>query len=441
MNYPESIEYLFALQRIGMRMGTSVTASLLERLANPQRSFPSVLVAGTNGKGSTAAFLSSILKEAGLRVGRYTSPHLERFEERIVVDGSEIPPHSVAKLASAIRKESDAMAAREGGETAPTFFETATAVAFLHFQEEKVDVAVLEVGMGGRLDATSVVDAVACLFTPIDLDHREQLGNTLEEVASEKAGILKARSRALTAPQEPVVMQVLKRSAAVRGANLLESDQIWRPMEGSGNTLTLVSGGDPSRRIEGLSLPLPGRHQWTNAALAAAAAARLPGFQERIDEAILRRGLLETRWPGRCELLPCRPPILLDGAHNPAAARALRSFLIENYTSKGKRVVMVFGAMKDKDLPGTMEPLFSCAGKVIVTRAETPRAADPAVLESLAKRYHGSVVRAPSLSAALSAAREEAGESDLICVTGSLYLVADLKILLGGGEPSSRQAL
>jgi len=236
-------------------------------------------------------------------------------------------------------------------------------------------------------------------------------------------------------------MKALQRAAAVRGANLLESDRIWRPTEGPGNTLTLVSGLDPAKRIEGLSLSLQGRHQWTNAALAAAAASRLAGFSERIDEDSIRRGLAGARWPGRCEVVPEHPPILLDGAHNPAAARALRSFLIENYTSKGKRVAMIFGAMKDKDLSVMMETLFSCAAKVIVTRAETPRAADPAILESFARRYHSSVLRAPSLSAALSAARGEAGAQDIICVTGSLYLVGDMKMILAGREPSSRQAL
>lgn len=441
MDYPGSLEYLFGLQRMGARMGTATVSSLLARLGDPQNSFASVLLAGTNGKGSTAALLASILREAGLKVGLYTSPHLVRFEERIVVDGTEITPDEVALLASIVQEQAEQMTARGGEKEQPSFFETATAMAFRYFQQRDVDVAVLEVGMGGRLDATSVVDAITCLFTPIDLDHQQHLGETLEEIAAEKAGILKSGGRAITAPQSPEVMRVLQRGAAIRGATLFESEQMWRPLEGPGGTISLVSGMDPSKRIEGLTLSLAGRHQWTNATLAVAAATRLPGFHERITEQAIRQGLAGTRWPGRCEVVSDHPTLLLDGAHNPAAAQVLRAFLLENYTSKGKKVVMVFGAMQEKDLSGIMQPLFSCVSRVIVTRAETPRAADPVYLEGLARRYHASVLRAPSLSAALSAARQEAGEDGVICVTGSLYLVGDVKCLLEGKEPRNRQAL
>jgi dihydrofolate synthase/folylpolyglutamate synthase len=236
-------------------------------------------------------------------------------------------------------------------------------------------------------------------------------------------------------------VEVLQRAAAVRGATVMEADQIWRISEGEKGTLTLVSGVDAGQRMENLALSLQGRHQRINAALAVSAATRLPNLRDRIPEDAIRRGLAEAHWPGRCELVEERPAILLDGAHNPGAARALRHYLMENYTSKGKKVVMVFGAMQDKDLNGIMEALFSCAQRVILTRAETPRAADPVVLESLARRHHSSAVRAPGLSAALSAARSEAGPDGVVCVTGSLYLVGDVKMLLEGEEPRSRQAL
>jgi len=441
MDYPESLDYLFGLQKMGARMGTATVASLLARLGDPQNSYPSVLVAGTNGKGSTCALLASILREAGLKVGLYTSPHLVRFEERIVVDGTEITPAEVAGLAGIVREQAEQMAARGGEKEQPSFFETTTAMAFRYFEQRAVDLAVLEVGMGGRLDATSVVDAITCLFTPIGLDHQQHLGSTIEEIATEKAGILRSASRAITAPQTPEVMRVLQRCAAIRGATLFEAEQMWRPVEGPGGTLSLVSEMDSSKRIEGLALSLAGRHQWTNATLAVAAATRLPGFHEKVTEDAIRRGLTGTRWPGRCERVSEHPTLLLDGAHNPDAAQTLRNFLLENYTSKGKRVVMVFGAMQDKDLAGIMQPLFSCASSVIITRAETPRAADPVFLEGVARRYHAKVLRAPSLSAALSAARQEAGEEGVICVTGSLYLVGDVKCLLGGQEPRIRQAL
>ncbi|HEV8336360.1 MAG TPA: folylpolyglutamate synthase/dihydrofolate synthase family protein [Candidatus Polarisedimenticolia bacterium] len=441
MNYSESLDYLFALQRLGARPGTQVVSTLLARLGDPQNSFPSILIAGTNGKGSTAAFLASMLRCAGLKTGLYTSPHLVQFEERITVNGEMIAPTSVARLATVIQEHVEQMGARGGDLERPTFFESTTAMAFRHFQDVDVDVAVLEVGMGGRLDATNVVDAVTCLFTPIDLDHRQHLGEDVATIAWEKAGILKSGSRAITAPQSPEVMEVLLRASAVRGATLLEAEGIWRIAERAQGTMTLISGVDSSHRMENLVLSLAGRHQRTNAALAVAAASRLPNLHEKITEEAIRRGLAETRWPGRCEIAGEQPTILLDGAHNPASARALRRFLLENYKSQGRKVVMVFGAMMDKDLDGIMEALFPCAQRIVLTRAETPRAADPVVLESVARRHHDSVIRAPGLSAALSAAKAEAGPSGVVCVTGSLYLVGDVKTLLEGGEPRSRQAL
>jgi dihydrofolate synthase/folylpolyglutamate synthase len=441
MDYSASIEYLFGLQRIGARMGTATVASLLARLGDPHNTYPSVLVAGTNGKGSTAAMLASILRESGLRVGLYTSPHLVRFEERIVVDGTEVAPEEIVRLAATVREQADQMVARGGDEARPSFFETATAMAFRHFRDRQVDVAVLEVGMGGRLDATSLVDAILCLFTPIDLDHQEYLGGTLGAIAEEKAGILKSGSRALTATQAPEVMQVLQRCAAIRGATLHPAEQMWSALEGPSGTLTLAPATLGAARIEGVKLSLAGRHQWTNAILAVAAASRLPGLHDRVTEQTIRQGLARARWPGRCEVVEEHPTLLLDGAHNPGAARVLRSYLMENFTAQGRKVVMIFGAMADKDLPGILEPLHSCASRIIVTRAETPRAADPVVLESLARRYHSSVLRAPNPSAALSAARQEAGPEDAICVTGSLYLVGDVKAILQGREPRLRQAL
>jgi dihydrofolate synthase/folylpolyglutamate synthase len=314
-------------------------------------------------------------------------------------------------------------------------------MAFLHFRDRKVEVAVLEVGMGGRLDATNAVDPVTALFTPIDLDHREHLGDTLDAIAREKAGILKPGGRAITAPQAPEALVVLRRAASVRGATLLELDQIWRIGEGAEGSLDLVPRSETGIRLEGIRLPLAGRHQRVNAALAAAAATRLPDFRARIGAEAIRKGLSEARWPGRCELVASDPDVLLDGAHNPAGARALRHHLVETYTSKGRQVVLVFGAMADKDLSAMMESLLPCAKRVFLTRAETPRAADPMALEAIARLYHPSVVRAPSLSAALFAAREEAGPAGVVCVTGSLYLVGDALALHEGIEPRVRMAL
>ena len=441
MNYSESLAYLFSLQRMGARLGTEVVSSLLARLGDPQNAFPSVLVAGTNGKGSTAAFLASILRHAGLRTGLYTSPHLVRFEERIAVDGEMIPPEDLARITTHIRGHVEEMAARRGEDFQPSFFETATAMALRHFKDRRVDAAVLEVGLGGRLDATSVVDAVTCLFAPIDLDHQEFLGNDIRSIAREKAGILKRGSRALTAPQAPEAMEALRETAAERGATLLEAESIWRVIEGEDGTMTLAPGAGQGKRLENLTLSLQGRHQRTNALLAVAAATRLPGIGERISEEAIRHGLAGTVWPGRCEVAGEHPTLLLDGAHNPASARALGEFLLENYPPPERKVVMVFGAMQDKDLDGIMQILLPCARKVILARAETPRAADPAALETLARRHHPSVARARDVRCALESARPEAGPGGVVCVTGSLYLVGDVKTILEGGEPRSRQAL
>jgi dihydrofolate synthase/folylpolyglutamate synthase len=441
MNYAESLDHVFGLQRLGARPGTEVVTALLDRMGNPQDAFPCVLVAGTNGKGSTAAFLASILRRAGLRTGLYTSPHLVRFEERIAVDGEMIPPEDLARITTLIRGHVEEMVARRGEDFRPSFFETATAMALRHFKDRRVDAAVLEVGLGGRLDATSVVDAVTCLFAPIDLDHQEFLGNDIRSIAREKAGILKRGSRALTAPQAPEAMEALREAAAERGAALLEAEKIWQVLEGEKGTVTLAPRAGPGRRLENLVLSLRGRHQRMNALLAVAAATGLPGIGERISDEAIRSGLAGTRWPGRCEVAGESPTLLLDGAHNPASARALRQFLLESYDPAERKVVMIFGAMQDKDLDGIMEILLPCARRVILARAETPRAADPAVLETLARRHHPSVVRAPDLRSALDSARSEAGPGGVVCVTGSLYLVGDVKTILEGGEPRSRQAL
>lgn len=441
MNYSQSIEYLFSLQRMGARLGTESVTELLDRIGNPHRSFPSVLVAGTNGKGSTAAFLASILQEAGVRLGLYTSPHLVRFEERIRVNGGSIPPEALASLTTQLRAASRGMVPGPGGQEPPSFFETATALAFKFFQEQQVELAILEVGMGGRLDATRVANAGTCLFASIDLDHRQQLGYSLREVASEKACILPPGGLALTMPQPPEVEEVLSAAAAAQGTKLVPADSIWRIHRGSDGRLEIISGLEDGRKIDKIQLSLAGRHQCANATLATACATSMPAFRERVTDSAIRDGLAKTNWPGRCQRVDGKPLVLLDGAHNPAAAQALRYVLMEEFVSRDRPLVLVFGAMQDKDLEGMMERLFPLAKRIFLAQAQTPRAADPMVLESLGRRFNPALVRSPNLSAALSAAREEAGPDGVVCVCGSLYLVGDFLSLLEGTQPRTRQAL
>ncbi len=417
-----NIEWLFARQRFGVHVGLARIRALLSVLGDPQRHFDTVLVGGTNGKGSTCATLSAMLQAEGRRVGLFTSPHLTHFAERFVVNGQPLPADEVARALATVRPHAEVLGA--------TFFEIVVALGVLLFAQHGVELAVMEVGLGGRLDATNVLEPVLSIITNVALDHTEVLGESVEAIAQEKAGILRAGKLAVTAA-EAEVLPVLQAT----GAQLTVLPPVQLTSLGfDGWQVTLPTGSGPLR----FCTPLLGEHGAYNAALAALAAVQLG-----VSTPAIQRGAAHTSWPGRLEKLtwlghPDRQPrtVLLDGAHNPAGAAAvalaLRSLGLQSLGSASLPVV--FGAAADKDIAGVAQALRSVAGEVILTRALlSPRAADPV---DLAPYFEGVPVRLSS-SPAEALGLLPAG---LALACGSLYLVGELRpLLLGQAAPQAER--
>ncbi|MFY9949392.1 MAG: folylpolyglutamate synthase/dihydrofolate synthase family protein, partial [Candidatus Sulfotelmatobacter sp.] len=373
---------------------------LLEALNHPERRFPSVLIAGTNGKGSTAATLASILRTSGLKTGLYTSPHLMRINERIRINGEQISDDDFAELHGTIAGAAEKLVEKTELPWHPSFFEMMTAIAFEYFARERVDLAVLEVGMGGRLDATNVVEPRVSVITDISLDHQKFLGNTVGEIAREKVGIIRPGGVVVTLPQQPEANDVIGNTILELGARAVNAVPYVPPVSpGSSQYLAPSTEQGISRFVYRYPLqvmgeqilvetPLVGRHQLRNVALAIAAAVELnqQGFSSITPKSI-EHGLRKTHWPGRFQVITPRPgwpEMVIDVAHNPAGAWALRSALSERYD--GRRLIFVFGAMRDKAISEMAEILFPLADRVIVTRPQNPRAASPEEIQEAAAR-------------------------------------------------------
>lgn len=436
MAYRETIAYLFGLQKQGIKFGLTTSRNLLARLGDPHRRFRSVHIAGTNGKGSTAAFLAGILRAAGFRVGLYTSPHLVDFTERIRVDGVPVTEERVVELAGRAGTAAEDLNAPDGsGTVTPTFFEVTTAMAFIHFAEAGVDIAVIEAGMGGRLDSTNVIEPVVSVITNIDLEHTEFLGTTLEEIAAEKAGIIKAGVPVVTGVAQSNAAAVIGREAERQGAQLLRMPRDFGPervRSGAGLEFD-YRGMDHSYRD--LRTGMIGRHQAGNASLALATAECLRRAGVAIPEAALRQGLERTAWAGRLERLAEHPAVYIDGAHNPASAAVLADALRELKTSY-RRLALVVGILKDKDHRGILERLLPLADRVIATRPAYERAMSAEDLAAAVRTMQGDPAVAGTVAEAIALAREDASAQDLIVVTGSLYTVGDARAALTGNGPA-----
>lgn len=435
MNYDESVSYLLSLghETVAVKLGLENVARLLARLGDPQRAFPSVQIAGTNGKGSTAAMLASVCRDAGISAGLYTSPHLVSIRERVRVAGREIGREEFARAAAVVR------AAAEGVEresaALPTFFEQVTAIALVAFREAQVELAILETGLGGRLDATTAARASTVAVTPVALDHQEYLGDTLALIAAEKAAIIRPGVRAVVGPQEPLAEEVILRRCRECG---VEPRRATGDVEVEGATRDgrlRVSLRTARDTYAGVRLALRGRHQLTNAAVAVALAESLAEDGFRLTREHVVRGLETAEHAGRLELdASRRPALLFDGAHNPAGARALREYLDE---FAGGRVTLVFGAMRDKALNEIGAILFPAAEHLVLTEPRNPRAAS---VEELLRAVpapppSSTIALAPSSADALALARAQTPPAGTVCVTGSLYLVGEVKALLeAGGE-------
>lgn len=436
MTYAEATEFLFGLRRFGWRPGLATVRHLLELLGAPQQSIPSLHVAGTNGKGSTAAMLSAILQAAGYRTGLYTSPHLLDFTERIRVNGTPIPEREVTELTARLREvcaaHFDPYPIPDPPATNlpyPTFFELTTAMAFLHFASHQVEAAVIEVGLGGRLDATNVITPQVAVVTNISLEHQEYLGRTLAEIAGEKAGIIKPGVPVITATSGEA-LAVIRRMADEQRAALVSvrEEYTWTIRE-SGLEGQVFDLAGPARRYEAVQLPLAGHHQIENAVTAIAACEALARQGYRLDETEIRRGLTQMRWPGRLQIVGERPRILLDGAHNPAGAEALAAFLAEHREAL-HRLILIFGVLRDKDWEAMLSLLGPLADQTILTHPPGDRGADPRDLVT-ADHHCRKVAIATEPGEGLALARAAAGPEDTILVTGSLYTVAAALRALG----------
>lgn len=417
MNFDQALAYLLSLghETLTIKLGLRNTEILLQALGNPHQSFPAVQIAGTNGKGSTAVMLDSICRAAGVRVGLFTSPHLISITERIRIDGREISEQEFADLTQHVKQTAGELLARGELQTVPTFFEQVTAIALLAFREANVDLAILETGLGGRLDSTTAAGAEIVAITPIAMDHEEYLGRTLGEIAAEKAAIIRPGVSAVIAPQSEEALGVVAAWCRAVGVKPFHVNPEFH---------------------ENITPGLPGRHQITNAATAIALARALRKHGFAISPDAITDGLQNAVHPGRLELWDGIPPILFDGAHNPAAATALRQYLDEFIRQP---VTIVFGAMRDKRIDEIARILFPAAANIILTRLDNPRAATVDQLrlavpsDFAAAKTH----TAESVEAALRLARAITKPSSLILVTGSLYLIGAARQTFVAGDAAA----
>ena len=439
MTYDAAVRYLLSLgrelaaptQAAAAKFDLENITALAERLGRPDRAYPSAHIAGTNGKGSTAAFLESILRRAGFRTGLNTSPHLERINERIRINGVEISDIAFAETFTRIQSAVEELLAAGKLRAHPTYFECVTAMAFDYFARAGVEFAVFEVGLGGRLDATNLLTPAVSLITRIDFDHENFLGHSIEEIAREKAGILKARVPLVLAQQQRgEVREVVLARAAELACPIIEPATTLRTED-----VSMPDGCVQARIIEtasgwstNIAIPIPGRFQLQNALSAVAAVRALGEQRHSITTEAITRGIANTVWPGRLERVQARPDIYLDGAHNPSAAAELAAFWHENFA--GRRIILIFGALRDKAVDEIAGQLFPFVEEVIFTQPRTSRAISASQLADIAGHHatHSSIIL--DAEQAIEYALSKAAPDDAIFITGSLYLVGQLRQFL-----------
>lgn len=420
MNYPDSVHFLYALgnEIKTAKFGLDRIRTVLSAMDDPQDSLRFVHVAGTNGKGSTCAMIEAALREDGRRTGLFTSPHLSEPTERIRIDGHPVSAEQFATSFDRVHAAVEKLLDTGQVDLHTTYFETVTAMALDIFAQERVDIVVLEVGLGGRLDATNVVHPDLCVITSIDFDHEAFLGKSLESIAGEKAGILKAGVPAVFSRQRPEAGAVIDRRAAELSIPVARTEG-WSirelAVDARGSRFHL-SG---EREFE-VACPLPGEHQVENAVTAVVALTRLG-----VSGTSIQKGIAQVQWPGRLEHISERPEIILDGAHNPAGARALAAYIERFY--RGRRVRLIYGAMRDKAVEEIGGVLFPLAEQVIVTAPRQSRALAPEAMREIAG--HPGIQTAPGIEEALALVKD-AGPEDAIFITGSLFLVAEARDLL-----------
>ena len=420
--YQRSLDYLYGLERFGMIFDLTQVDKILKAIDEPHREVQAIHIGGTNGKGSTAAMIASILQKEGYRVGLYTSPHLLCLTERIKVDGKEIERDEVVELAEWMREKIEA-----AGITLPfTFFDFTTSMAFLYFKQKMVDLAILEVGLGGRLDSTNVVDPLLSIITNIDKDHVEQLGRSLLKIAGEKAGIIKKGKPLITAATQPRVLRLFSRTCQEKGAPYFRVGRDFRSEwtdDGNFNYEGL------HRKLWNVHLNLLGLHQITNGTTALGAMEVLEELGYTVSTDAMVEGLKEVNWPGRLEVVSSSPRVVLDGAHNPAGALVLRAALEKEF--QYDRLILLIGMMKDKDAKTFLKTLAPLADHIIFSKPHTDRATSPSVLLDVLGRKGKKAEVIEEMKDAIEKGLFLTREEDLLCITGSLYTIGEAKSHFG----------
>lgn len=443
-SYKEALEYIHGLNRFGSKLGLENITNLLKILGNPHKGIKIIHVAGTNGKGSTCAMLDSILRHAGYKVGLYTSPYLEVFNERIRVNGRNISDDDIARFTQKVRDAISIMLQKNLGH--PTEFEVVTAIGFLYFKEQAVDFIVLEVGMGGRLDATNVVLPLVSVITPISFDHQQYLGNTLAEISREKCGIIKRGVPVVSGPQEQEALQVIHKTCTelacpmmrvIKGCNdsleqkhLIKYEPVQNSLEGQ-----VFNVFTPKNNYQNLKIKLLGDHQLENAATAVGAIEALELSGINVPREAIYSGLENARWPGRLEILKENPVVLIDGAHNIAGIKTLKEAILKYFPQKRK--ILVLGILEDKDYRDMIEEIVSAADEIITTAPDNPRALSAeklaAVVKESCSKMHDKKIRVrekKEIKEAAALALDSASPEDVIVFAGSLYMIGAVRTLL-----------
>jgi len=420
MNYAEAMEYIHNTLKFGIKLGLHNMQILLDLMGNPHRKLRFVHVAGTNGKGSTVAYISNILIESGYRVGIYTSPYIERFTERIKINGQEIGESELGRLADFVKEKVEVML--EKGENHPTEFEIVTAIAFQFFLENSCDVVVLEVGLGGRHDSTNIIGTPELsVITTISYDHMDRLGNTLEEIAFEKAGIIKESGNVVIHPQTDSVERVFCNICREKGAKLHKADF---------TQLRVIEFGIDGQKFDcdgykSLEISLLGEHQVRNACVAIKACEILQGKGFKITDETIRKGLKSTRWPGRMEVVNRNPLFIIDGAHNAEGAKALSNALNQYFPDKRK--IFIIGVLKDKDYKSIIESVAPISYKIVAVTPNSDRALPAEELAIVLKSYCNSVLINDTIKDAVNTCMQISTTNDLICAFGSLYFIGEIR--------------
>jgi len=425
MTYDDTIRFLYSIEKFGIRLGLENISLILNLLQNPHNQFKSIHIAGTNGKGSTAAMTASILQSAGYKTGLYTSPHLQDFRERIRINGFMIAEEDVIDLTERINYELGTQNSMQ-----LTFFEFTTAMAFMYFAREKVDFAVVEVGMGGRLDATNVLNPVVSIITEIDIEHTEHLGKNIKLIAGEKGGIIKDNGIVILSSNKTDVAEVIESICKEKNAKLyrIGRDFGFRNAE-CGIRSSKFEFHNPKSAIQNFKIPLLGKYQIINASIAIKASLIIKESGFKIDESNIRDGLKKVQWNGRLEIVSENPIIILDGAHNPAAAKALseelKKFWNAEYGIRVNQLMLIIGILKDKDYKGIISFLAPIADYIIITKPKTDRGRIAEDLKTESLKYKKDVEIIEDISEAISKAKSYTKSDDIICITGSFFTIGE----------------